>query len=206
MFFHHIKYRKTGGNHWQRASCIQKTMLKERAKESIKFKAKAVIYENETGFKIIAGVALNAKTGERICKCSMKGQMFDVTDGDEVFATGDWDEHPKYGIGFKMDAYVKIIPQDKKSILWYLKQGNIDGISQKRAEAIVNKFGDNTFDVLIYQTELLQQIKGIGKKSIEKIKKCAKEKLEEQNMIQTIMMYIQGFGISPAYANRIYKR
>ena len=103
-------------------------MLKERAKESIKFKAKAVIYENETGFKIIAGVALNAKTGERICKCSMKGQMFDVTDGDEVFATGDWDEHPKYGIGFKMDAYVKIIPQDKKSILWYLKQGNIDGI------------------------------------------------------------------------------
>ena len=136
----------------------------------------------------------------------MKGQMFDVTDGDEVFATGDWDEHPKYGIGFKMDAYVKIIPQDKKSILWYLKQGNIDGISQKRAEAIVNKFGDNTFDVLIYQTELLQQIKGIGKKSIEKIKKCAKEKLEEQNMIQTIMMYIQGFGISPAYANRIYKR
>lgn len=181
-------------------------MLKERAKESIKFKAKAVIYENETGFKIIAGVAFNAKTGERICKCSMKGQMFDVTDGDEVFATGDWDEHPKYGIGFKMDAYVKIIPQDKKSILWYLKQGNIDGISQKRAEAIVNKFGDNTFDVLIYQTELLQQIKGIGKKSIEKIKKCAKEKLEEQNMIQTIMMYIQGFGISPAYANRIYKR
>ena len=119
MFFHHIKYRKTGGNHWQRASCIQKTMLKERAKESIKFKAKAVIYENETGFKIIAGVAFNAKTGERICKCSMKGQMFDVTDGDEVFATGDWDEHPKYGIGFKMDAYVKIIPQDKKSILWY---------------------------------------------------------------------------------------
>lgn len=181
-------------------------MLKERAKESIKFKAKAVIYENETGFKIIAGVAFNAKTGERICKCSMKGQMFDVTDGDEVFATGDWDEHPKYGIGFKMDAYVKIIPQDKKSILWYLKQGNIDGISQKRAEAIVNKFGDNTFDVLIYQTGLLQQIKGIGKKSIEKIKKCAKEKLEEQNMIQTIMMYIQGFGISPAYANRIYKR
>lgn len=120
-------------------------MLKERAKESIKFMAKAVIYENETGFKIIAGVAFNAKTGERICKCSMKGQMFDVTDGDEVFATGDWDEHPKYGIGFKMDAYVKIIPQDKKSILWYLKQGNIDGISQKRAEAIVNKFGDNTF-------------------------------------------------------------
>ncbi|MFR3346187.1 MAG: hypothetical protein ACLTS6_20845 [Anaerobutyricum sp.] len=38
-------------------------MLKERAKESIKFKAKAVIYENETGFKIIAGVAFNAKTG-----------------------------------------------------------------------------------------------------------------------------------------------
>ena len=89
-------------------------MLKERAKESIKFKAKAVIYENETGFKIIAGVAFNAKTGERICKCSMKGQMFDVTDGDEVFATGDWDEHPKYGIGFKWMLMLRLFHRIKK--------------------------------------------------------------------------------------------
>lgn len=181
-------------------------MRREEKKQSIKFKAKAVIYANETGFKIIAGTAFDVDTDARLCNCSIKGQMIDVEEQDEVFAVGYWDEHPKYGVGFKTDAYVKIIPQDKKSILNYLKNGNIDGISKKRAKQIVDKFGDNTFDVLVYQTHLLKNIRGIGKKSIEKIQKSAKKKLERQNMLTTIMAYIQGFGISPAYASRIYER
>ena len=180
-------------------------MKREIEKESVKFRAKAVIYANETGFKIIAGTAFDVETGARICNCSMKGQMVDVEEHDDIFAVGYWDEHPKYGVGFKIEAYVKVVPQDKKSILNYLENGNIAGISKKRAKQIVDKFGDNTFDVLVYQTHLLKDIKGIGKKSIEKIKKSAKKKLETQNMLATIMTYIQGFGVSPAYASRIFE-
>lgn len=181
-------------------------MKKELGRQAIKFRAKAVIYKNETGFKIIAGTAFDVDTGEKICNCSVKGQMIDVEEHEDIFAVGNWDEHPKYGMGFKADAYVKIIPQDKKSILNYLENGNISGISKKRAKLIVDRFGDNTFDVLVYQTNLLKEIKGIGKKSIEKIQKSAKKKLEKQNMLATIMTYIQGFGISPAYASKIYDR
>lgn len=181
-------------------------MRKEVAKESIKFEAKFTTYKNESGFKIIAGVAYTADTGERICKCSIKGQLHDVEDGDNIFASGSWDDHPKYGLGFKVDAYVKVIPADEKSILTYLQQGNIAGISKKRAEMIVNRFKENTFDILVNHTERLLEIKGIGEKSIPKIKKSSKENLEEQQMVSSIMMYIQGFDISPAYAQRIYKR
>ena len=106
-------------------------MREEVAKESIKFEAKFVTYKNESGFKIIAGVAYKADTGEKICKCSAKGQMYDVEEGDVVFASGNWDDHPKYGLGFKVDAYVKVIPADKESILVYLQQGNITGVSKK---------------------------------------------------------------------------
>ena len=181
-------------------------MRKEIAKESIKFEAKFTTYKNESGFKIIAGVAYTADTGERICKCSIKGQLHDVEDGDNIFASGSWDDHPKYGLGFKVDAYVKVIPADEKSILTYLQQGNIAGISKKRAGMIVSKFKENTFDILVNHTERLLEIKGIGEKSIPKIKKSSKENLEEQQMVSSIMMYIQGFDISPAYAQRIYKR
>ena len=181
-------------------------MIKERKIESIRFETKAVIYQNETGFKILAGVAYNADSGEMLRKCSLKGQLSDVEDGDTLFVSGDWDEHPKYGVGFRAEAYVKAVPQDKKSMLAYLKHGNIAGISAKRAELIIDKFGDNAFDVLIYQPHLLEGIRGIGKKTIEKIKVSAKDKLETRNMIAQIMRYIQGFDISPAYSNKIYKQ
>lgn len=100
-------------------------MIKERKIESIRFETKAVIYQNETGFKILAGVAYNADSGEMLRKCSLKGQLSDVEDGDTLFVSGDWDEHPKYGVGFRAEAYVKAVPQDKKSMLAYLKHGAV---------------------------------------------------------------------------------
>ena len=45
-------------------------MRKEVAKESIKFEAKFTTYKNESGFKIIAGIAYAADTGDRICTVS----------------------------------------------------------------------------------------------------------------------------------------
>lgn len=182
-------------------------MIKEKKSESIKFRAQAVIYEaDDSGFKIIKGKAYDKNGVDEIGKCSLKGELHDVEEGDEVFAVGYWDEHPKYGVSFYTTTYVKSMQKTPKSILNYLKNGNIAGISQKKAELIVDKFGSNTFDVLVYQTHLLKEINGIGKKTIEKIKASAKECLEQQSIMESILMYIQSFDISPAYAKRIYNR
>ncbi len=182
-------------------------MLKEKKTESIMFKSKAVIFVSvDTGFKIIKGTAYDESGAEKYGNCSIKGNMYDVEEGDELFAVGYWEEHPTYGISFRVSSYVKRLPVTKKGILNYLKQGNISGISPARAEKIVSQFGENTLDVLIYQTNLLSSINGIGKRTIAKIKKSARENLEQQSQIAAIMMYIQGFDISPAYAKRIYEQ
>ena len=59
-------------------------MRKEVAKESIKFEAKFTTYKNESGFKIIAGVAYAADTGDRICKENIINMNIDML----------WDESP----------------------------------------------------------------------------------------------------------------
>ena len=182
-------------------------LKKEIQKDSIKFKAKHVLFDNGSGFKIIAGNAFHADSGELIQKhCAVKGQLPDVTDKDEIFATGRWDEHPQYGVGFYADAYVKIAPADKRSILRYLSQGNIPGISKAKAKIIVDTFGESTYRVLVDEAWRLKELKGFGPKTVEKIHTNAKAMLEEQNMVSTLMRYIQGFGISPAYASRIFNR
>lgn len=182
-------------------------LKKERKKDSIKFKAKHVLFDNGSGFKIIAGNAFRADSGALIRKnCSIKGQLPDVNEKDEVFVTGKWDEHPQYGIGFYVDAYVKIAPSDKRSILRYLMQGNIPGISKAKAKLLVETFGESTYRVLVNEPWRMKELKGFGDKTVEKVHKSAKAKLEEQSVVSTLMRYIQGFGVSPAYASRIYNR
>lgn len=181
-------------------------MLEIKKSESIKFKASVVIYNNELGFKIIKGFAYDEDGKAEIGKCSLKGYLYDVEAGDEVFTVGHWEDHPQYGMSFMAESYVKSMPKTKASILNYLKQGNIAGISKTKAELIVNIFEDKTLDVLLYQTDLLSAIKGIGQKTIDKIQKSAQENLAEQSQMMAIMMYIQSFDISPAYAKRIYDK
>lgn len=181
--------------------------MKDKKTESIKFKAKAVIYRsNENDFKIIKGIAYDEDGVSEIGKCSIKGNLYDVEDGDEIFAAGNWEDHPKYGMSFRTDSYIKALPATKIGILNYLKNGNIACIDHARAEKIVDIFGLDTLDVLVNKTHLLKEIKGIGKKTVEKIRQSAKENLEQQSIMMAIMMYIQEFGISPAYARRIYEQ
>lgn len=174
--------------------------------ENIKFKAQYVVFETDEGFKIIKGKAYDPNTGEYIGKCSAKGNLFDVEYGDEIFATGTKKENPQYGLEFNVSGYVKNIPMDKESILTYLKQGNIAGISKRKAKIIVDKFGDDTLKVLVENINALLDINGIGKKTIKKIEKSVRENLQEQQMVSSIMAYIQNFDISPAYARKIYAR
>ena len=71
-------------------------------------------------------------------------------------------------------------------------------------KAIVKEFGEDTYHVLAKETWKLKKLKGFGEKTIEKIQIGAEKKLMEQDILSTIMRYIQGFGISPAYSKKIY--
>lgn len=175
--------------------------------ESIKFKTTNIVYQDRRGdFKIIHGTAYNESGTTRLYDCTIKGSLPDVETDDELFATGYWEDHPKYGRSFKATAYIKCIPSTKENILNYLCNGNISGITKIKAKNIVDTFGVHTFDILLHSPERLMQVKGIGEKSIEKISNSAKKVLEQQTVMSAIMMYIQMYGISPAYTKRIYER
>lgn len=63
-------------------------MIKERKIESIRFETKAVIYQNETGFKILAGVAYNADSGEMLRK--RKTEIYSVKKDGRRWKIADW--------------------------------------------------------------------------------------------------------------------
>ena len=127
---------------------------------NIKCTVNKVRFRNEeTGFTI-----LECENGESKLSFSAKGSMtMPVVDCDYVF-TGEWNNNPKWGMEFLFKSYQQIMPSTKEGILKYLCSGYVSGIGKKHARLIVQRFGNDTINVLDNHIEWLKDIPGIGKK------------------------------------------
>jgi hypothetical protein len=65
----------------------------------------------------------------------------------------------------------------------------------------VAKYGESTLDVIEHETEKLTEVEGIGEKRVQMIKKA----WEEQKEVRHVMLFLQGHGVSAAYASKIFK-
>jgi exodeoxyribonuclease V alpha subunit len=129
------------------------------------------------------------------------GILPNVKVGENLNLTGDYEMHPKYGKQFKIESFSIIYPTTEAGITKYLGSGLIKGIGQATAEKIVNIFKEQTIDILDTNIDRLLDVEGIGVKKLGLIKRS----WEEQKSIKEIMMFLQSFDISPAYALKIYR-
>lgn len=90
-------------------------------------------------------------------------------------------------------------PQDLDGIELYLTNF-CKGIGRKYAHKIVQAFGPNTIETLDKHPEKLSLIRGIGKGRLKKIQ----ESWKKHKAIQDVMIFLQGHGVTPGYAARIY--
>lgn len=121
--------------------------------------------------------------------------------GETIKAAGQWVQHPDYGRQFKMEAYQVVTPATLNGIERYLSSGLIPGIGPVTAKKMVEKFGLDTLDIIQYNHQKLLEVPGIGEKKAAKI--C--EAFMEQRELKDIMVFLEGYKISPVYAVRIYK-
>ena len=83
----------------------------------------------------------------------------------------------------------------------YLSSGLIKGIGEAYAERITVKFGIDTLNVIDQNPDRLLDVPGLGKKRVEKIKSC----WQEQKSIRDVMVFLQQYGVSPLFAQKIFK-
>ena len=129
------------------------------------------------------------------------GTLTAIQPGETVVCQGSWKTHPSYGRQFEVSEYTVERPSDLMGIQKYLESGLIKGIGPSYAKKIVDRFGEKTLDVLDKAPNRLREITGLGEKKIESIKKCWKE----QQSIREVMLFLRTHGVSPAFAQRIYK-
>ncbi|HFA50114.1 MAG TPA: ATP-dependent RecD-like DNA helicase [Bacteroidetes bacterium] len=130
------------------------------------------------------------------------GTMTSVQVGESLRCHGHWKNDPKFGFQFLVQDYEVTQPATIRGIKKYLASGMIKGVGKHFAEQIVNKYGEKTLDIIDQEPDMLREdIDGIGPKRLAKIK----EGWAEQKSIREVMTFLMGYGISPTYAQKIFK-
>lgn len=130
------------------------------------------------------------------------GVMSGVSEGQEVELVGTWVVHPRFGRQFQVQRCISKVPTSITGLKKYLGSGLIRGIGPVMAARLVDRFGEQTLEVIEKQPQLLADVSGIGPKLLTNIIAS----WEEQRSVASIMVFLQDKGVSPAYAARIYKR
>ena len=141
---------------------------------------------------------LTLLSGKKEIKCT--GTFGYIGEGEYVEIEGEEVFHDIYGEQIKVISYEIIPATDELSIKKYLGSGAIKGLGAVLADRIVERFGEDTIRIIEEEPERLAEIRGITTRKAMDICK----QVEDKKDMRDIMIFLQGYGISPALANKIY--
>ena len=162
--------------------------------EQVKGYVEHIIYRNDdNGYTV-----MNLMNGEEEIVCVGNFRTIDL--GETLEVSGNYTEHPMYGMQLKAESYRVVEPDDEAGMERYLASGAIKGIGAALASRIIKKFGKDTFRIIEEEPERLAEIKGISEKKAREIA----VRMEEKKDMRSAMVFLQKYGISDAMAVRIY--
>ena len=162
--------------------------MREHEKIRISGVVNHVTFTNkENGFTV-----LELESGDELV--TAVGVMPELNVGELLELSGYWDFHASFGRQFKVEMCERRMPASAGDILRYLSSGGVKGIGPKTAVKVVEKFGEETFEVLENEPERLAQIKGI---SLEKAKEISAD-FKKQFAVREIMIALERYGMTTA--------
>lgn len=153
-----------------------------------------VFYNSENSFTV-----LDVSSGGELI--TAVGTLPEITAGEKVVLTGSWDMHQSFGRQFRVMRFERYLPDTAAQFLKYLSSGAIKGIGPKTATYIVERFGDNTFNVIENEPERLAFIKGISKDKAQLIS----AEFKKQFAVRTVILGLEKYGLTPSECIRIFK-
>ena len=166
--------------------------------EKIKCTIERITFQNpENGYSVLQATIKGYRDEQ-----TLVGTFHEVTVGAVLTVEGSWRVDKRYGRQFAVESWTEELPATVIGIEKYLGSGLVKGIGPKFAKQIVSHFGLETFEVIENDIDRLLEVPNIGKGRVAKIK----ESWEKQKDVKDIMVFLQGHGVSSAYAAKIYKQ
>ncbi len=129
------------------------------------------------------------------------GVMPQITEGETLELEGDYSVNQKFGEQFNVKKATVCLPTGLDSIAKYLSSGLFKGIGEVTADAIVDEFGEDTFDIIEKKPIKLKSIRGVSAKKAMDIHETFISLKDMQNAI----LGLQKLDITLNMALKIYK-
>jgi exodeoxyribonuclease V alpha subunit len=168
--------------------------------ETIEGSVEKILFSNEENHYTVA--QLLPDTTRRSEPVTIVGNLAALNVGESVRAQGRWVTHKQFGRQFAVERFESVLPRTIVGIKKYLGSGLIKGIGQTFADRIVEKFGEQTLEVIDHFSGKLRDVDGIGPERAKRIK----EAWTAQKSVRDIMIFLQGHGIGSAHAAKIFKQ
>src|SRR5258706_3663618 len=163
----------------------------------------SIVFRNEDNHYTVARFRTN-DSGRlfRDDLATIVGTLPGVHVGELLAVEGEWERDPKYGRQLHITSFTQRLPASVEGITRYLGSGLIKGIGPKKAQRIVEHFGEQTLAIIEQQPERLTEVKGISVKDREQIINA----WNEQSEIKELHLFLQSHDVSMKLATRIYKQ
>src|SRR5258707_9339426 len=130
------------------------------------------------------------------------GALPGVQVGELLAVEGEWETDPRYGRQLHVTSFVQRLPSSPEGIKRYLSSGLIKGVGPKKAQKIVDYFGEQTLAILEQQPERLSEVPKITAKDREQIIAS----WAPQPEMKELQLFLQSHDVSLNLATRIYKQ
>ncbi|MBQ1284477.1 MAG: Flp pilus assembly complex ATPase component TadA, partial [Clostridia bacterium] len=124
-----------------------------------------------------------------------------VSVGEELLLVGKYDTHPSFGRQFKAEMCERKMPSTAAAILRYLSEGGIKGIGPATAKKIVERFGENSLEIIEREPHRLTIIKGI---TAHRARQISDEFMKQFGM-REVMLFLAQYGFDSEQSLAVYK-
>jgi exodeoxyribonuclease V alpha subunit len=168
------------------------------AEETLQGTIEKVVYSGGDGAFTVARL----KVDQRPEPLTVVGSLVGVPAGAVLRVSGRFETTTRFGEQFRVSRYTEVAPQTVDGLRRYLGSGLIKGIGPEFAGRIVERFGIETLEILDRDPGRISEVPGIGPTRARAIRSA----WSAQREVRKVMVFLQGYGVSPAFAARIYKR
>ena len=107
--------------------------------------------------------------GDHLIRFTAVGYDLPRNNAVKMELSGTW-VNSKHGVRFEVEQWTEILPSTIPGIRAYLCSGVLKCIGEKTADAIVERFGERSLEVLEHEPERLLEIRGITEERLDEIK------------------------------------
>lgn len=164
-------------------------------KEKLSGTVDSIVFRSEeTGFAVIKVISDDELL-------TFIGDFGNIEVGEDLACDGRFEDNSRFGRQFRAEHIERSLPTSSSAIQRYLAGGIIKGISAVLAKRIVEKFGEDTFDIIENEPDRLAEIDKISHKKAAEIS----EEFKKTFAVRSLMTLINSYELPASVSIRSWK-